>query len=156
MAPPPSPWMRRVSSTPMTWTAWRSWWSGRLWPPGGTPAAESRSYYLSLSPLAFVRAALRSTRRSPVFCYARASVYPGQFLSSGSRHNSSPPPPSSVSRGSTPISLPQAVTKPPSQSVASSSFPSETRGSGFTSRILLARLTNPEVFRVITISQTYS
>jgi hypothetical protein len=36
------------------------------------------------------------------------------------------------------------------------SFPSEARGSGFTSRIFLARLASPDVFRVITIFQTYS
>jgi hypothetical protein len=32
---PPSPWMRRLSFRPTTWAAWRSWWSGRLWLPGG-------------------------------------------------------------------------------------------------------------------------
>jgi hypothetical protein len=36
------------------------------------------------------------------------------------------------------------------------SFPSEARGSGFTTSVSLARLASPEVFRVITISRTYS
>jgi hypothetical protein len=50
-------------------------------------------------------------------------------------------------------------TPPLSQIVAlvlDPSFSSEARGSGFTTSISLARLASPEVFRVITISQTYS